>query len=1139
MFDVTLTFTGARIMKKSISLLLIAVFIIISGIGDTASAARRPDIISYDAELLQDAITVHIKWQSEYPVVKAAVSAGNERQEMELDPYDDNIKDAYGYHGETSVLVKIDSSGFLDEEIAYVVQITDDVGKRSRRISGTLKIATTGGTSDQTDDSLSDQYVAPSPDGKSPSMIDKVIKVMERHDTPPVVSEIRVNFIGDKTVNFFSSAIDDKGLRDVKIRIVDDKGSTVGEKVFSDLGKTWQGTTASFKLAPGDYTVVAQATDSAGNRSPEKRKNFSTKAGKIPDRTPPVTVISPAGGTYKTPQNLTLTCTDAGGSGCKATYYTTDGTAPTIKSPLYRGPFAVFKTTTVKFFSTDKAGNSETAKKENYTIQPPPPKPPVVIPEGKCQIKITDDIKGHHGPKGVFFKKTAKLMVPDLYSRIIVAADAEGSKPWGADDWANFTVTSPTGAKQTASLGKNDAWGKPIGEQYILSNIIKLQPGLNTIHVDLWNEFAPAGSNQGSSAMWLVVQCPAGQGCQNGLCVPTVQPPPPPPPPKDTIPPVTQASPKGSTYVKTPVVTLICTDTGDSGCKDTYYTTDGKAPTTNSPIYRGPFTVSESTTVKFFSTDKAGNREAFKTERYVIQPPAPKDTVPPVTKAAPAGKTFTNQVRVTLVCKDNTGGSGCKATHYTTDGTAPTINSPIYRGPLAVSKTTTVKFFSIDKAGNSEKVSSVLYTIKPVHQEKATLRIDKTVFLAGEPIRVKFKTPKGYDQKAWVGIIPSNIPHGSEKVNDANDLTYKYLNNKISGILDFVAPRKPGEYDFRMNDSDTDGNEVASVSFIVERGEGTLHLLKREYELREKFVVEFTASPYWPKDAWIGLIPALVPHGSEKVNDERDLAYKYLDGRARGSITFSTPTEPGNYDLRMFDRDNGSEITSVSFKAIIPKGTLRLDGQTFAPGTEIAVHFTASPNLPDKAWVGIIPSNIPHGSEKVNDANDLAYQYLAGKTKGTLIFRAPKTTGTYDFRMHNSDNNGYEIASVSFTITNTIPSPVTKPPGQAKDKRKPVVRIVNLPSTPADYYKWSTAQQCQYFREKYAKFQWYFDAKDDTGLDRYEIYHARKIVKKGTIGGNRTFEQIIDFTCPNMIRIVVYDITGKEGYAATMISTNK
>ncbi|NQU03845.1 MAG: chitobiase/beta-hexosaminidase C-terminal domain-containing protein, partial [Syntrophaceae bacterium] len=109
--------------------------------------------------------------------------------------------------------------------------------------------------------------------------------------------------------------------------------------------------------------------------------------------------------------------------------------------------------------------------------------------------------------------------------------------------------------------------------------------------------------------------------------------------------------------------------------------------------------------------DKAGNKESIKTESYVIQPPPPKDTIPPVTKAAPDGKTFVNQVRVTLVCKDNTGGSGCKETYYTTDGAVPTTNSTVYRGPATISETTTLNFFSIDKAGNKEAVKTEKYVI--------------------------------------------------------------------------------------------------------------------------------------------------------------------------------------------------------------------------------------------------------------------------------------------------------------------------------------------------------------------------------------------------------------------------------------------
>lgn len=67
-----------------------------------------------------------------------------------------------------------------------------------------------------------------------------------------------------------------------------------------------------------------------------------------------------------------------------------------------------------------------------------------------------------------------------------------------------------------------------------------------------------------------------------------------------------------------------------------------------------------------------------------------------------------------------------------------------------------------------------------------------------------------------------------------------------------------------------------------------------------------------------------------------------------------------------------------------------------------------------QALIGIIPSNIPHGDEEVNDAHDVTYQYLEGRTSGTLVFTAP-SSGYWDLRMHSSDSSGVEIATVSFT----------------------------------------------------------------------------------------------------------------------------
>ena len=130
------------------------------------------------------------------------------------------------------------------------------------------------------------------------------------------------------------------------------------------------------------------------------------------------------------------------------------------------------------------------------------------------------------------------------------------------------------------------------------------------------------------------------------------------------------------------------------------------SPTTASTVYTAPFTVSSATTVKFFSTDKAGNAEQVKSQLIQVDPTAPTSAI--TCNGGGCGGTLAAPVQVGLSATDNAGGSGVNATIYTTDGSDPKTSATAvqYSGPFSVSQTTTVKFYSTDVAGNSEAVNS-------------------------------------------------------------------------------------------------------------------------------------------------------------------------------------------------------------------------------------------------------------------------------------------------------------------------------------------------------------------------------------------------------------------------------------------------
>ncbi len=206
------------------------------------------------------------------------------------------------------------------------------------------------------------------------------------------------------------------------------------------------------------------------------------------------------------------------------------------------------------------------------------------------------------------------------------------------------------------------------------------------------------------------------------------------------------------------------------------------------------------------------------------------------------------------------------------------------------------------------------------------LTIDKTVYNAGDRIVVKFIGSSSYADNAWIGMLPSYITHGNEDDAGYHDLAYHYIGKKLNGELTFVAPSQSGDYDIRMFNTDTccNGQETCSVSFKVVGGTNKnilrtncgLTIDKESYYPGERICVDYSGTLSYANNAWIGIIPSYIAHGSEKIADQYNLDFKYIGKYPDGELILSAPLERGEYDVRMFNTDtccDGKEMCYSSF----------------------------------------------------------------------------------------------------------------------------------------------------------------------------------------------------------------------------------
>ncbi len=206
---------------------------------------------------------------------------------------------------------------------------------------------------------------------------------------------------------------------------------------------------------------------------------------------------------------------------------------------------------------------------------------------------------------------------------------------------------------------------------------------------------------------------------------------------------------------------------------------------------------------------------------------------------------------------------------------------------------------------------------------------------------------------------------------------------------------------------------------------GEIILLKDDYNPGEEIKLAYTIKSEPKKEGWIGIAPSGAA-GGEKPGNGENIETKDINNDI-GVLTFNAPTKPGDYDISMTTKGDQTnepeEVTKVSITVVDPDAETRnispsieIEKDTYAPGENIVVNFTAPSSFDKTAWIGLVPSIIERDNERMNYNESVIRKEIAGNTSGKITFTAPEMPGVYNLRMYNSTTNGREVENVKVIV---------------------------------------------------------------------------------------------------------------------------
>ena len=517
--------------------------------------------------------------------------------------------------------------------------------------------------------------------------------------------------------------------------------TTAGATIYYTTNGTTP--TSSSKVYGGPITVATSETvEAIAAASGFNNSAIGSAAYIINLPQAAVPTFSPGAGSYSSAQTVTISSTTSSA----IIYYTTNGSTPTTSSKVYGGPITIASSETVKAIAAASGFATSGVASVAYIINLGQAASPTFSPAAGTYTSLQTVAISSTTPSAIIYyttNGTTPTTNSTLYNGPITVPSTETLKALAtASGYSNsnvataaYTINIPQVARPTFSPGT----GTYTSAQTV--TISTTTPSA-TIYYTM-NGTTPTTSSpvytgpiSVASSETLVAFATASSFSSSAVASAAY-----------TINLPAAATPAFSVpagaYTATQTVSISDATSGST----IYYTTNGATPTTSSPVYGGPVTVSSTETLKAIATVNGYSTSAVGSAAYIINLPV---TATP-TFNVPSG-TYTSSQSVLIA--DTSPGS---IVYYTTNGATPTTSSAVFSSPLTVSSTETLQAIAMASGYSPSAVAGATYTINlPLPQAAApTFSPVSGTYTSPQSVTISSATPSATIYYTTNGSTPT------------------------------------------------------------------------------------------------------------------------------------------------------------------------------------------------------------------------------------------------------------------------------------------------------------------------------------------------------------------------------------------------